>query len=181
MQLVPMQSVCCMFRIVSATQFDETNTDAIYIFQRVPFVCCWNLVTFGKCLKHVVQNEVQTDPAWTPLWTTTGPIWTTYGPFGLRLDHARSIWTTRGPNGPVVVQNEVQMESIWTSVWTTWSKPESKRTPFGPRFGLRFGRLYPKKHRLSLVRVNFRTQKIPRCGFRFRRLYPKTIVCHLYV
>ena len=69
-------------------------------------------------------------------------------PNGLRLDyildHGRSnrtpIWTTNGPFGPHLVHFGpivVQMDRSWSKLTVVWSKPESKRTPFGPRFGLR--------------------------------------------
>ena len=67
-------------------------------------------VRLDSGLDHVVQNEVQMDSIWTSF-----------------LDHDRSVWTTRGPNGPCVVQTE----SKWTSSGLRFGPRGPKRSPNG--------------------------------------------------
>ena len=66
---------------------------------------------------------------WSPFGLWFGSRGPNRSPNGLHLDfvldHNRSVWTTRGPNGPCVVQTK----SKWTVCGPNWTGGGPKRSP----------------------------------------------------
>ena len=96
-------------------------------------------------------------------WSKPKSVWTLFGPhFGPRTVHLDPVWTTRGPFGPRVVHFGpivVQMDRPWykfTVVVQTGVQTDFVRTTFWTTSCV----AVPENHRLSLVLVNPRTQKV---------------------
>ena len=82
----------------------------------------------GTATHDVVQKVVRTKSVWTPVWTTFRQRTVHLDHDRSKMDHARSKWTTRGPN-------RVQMDRAWSKMW-------SKRSPNGLRFGPRVSNIF---------------------------------------